>query len=168
MTDLNPRLSFDAYVVGAPNQVAATAARKVAESPGAVYNPLFIFGASGLGKTHLLNAIGIAARAQQPTAEIEYLALEDFVEAMHAAVAAGQGTVFHNRFSHVDVLLIDDAQVLANRREAQGELLKLMTELRAAGHQVVLTSDRAAVARTLPQHFTQRTGQLRCLHEIEH
>lgn len=144
MTDLNPRFSFDAYVVGATNQVAATAARKVAESPGSQYNPLFIFGASGLGKTHLLNAIGLAARAQQPQAEIEYLALEDFVEALHAAVAAGQGTVFHNRFSHVDVLLIDDAQVLANRREAQGELLKLTVDLRAAGHQIVLTSDRSA------------------------
>jgi len=144
VTDLNPRFSFDAYVVGAPNETAATAARKVAESPGTLYNPLFIFGASGLGKTHLLNAIGLAARAQQPGAEVEYLALEDFVEAMHAAIAAGQGTVFHNRFSHVDVLLIDDAQVLANRREAQGELLKLTSELKAAGHQVVLTSDRPA------------------------
>ena len=87
---LDARLRFDSLVVGAGNRLAVAAARAVAESPGAVYNPLFIYGSTGLGKTHLLNAVGHLAEALQPGIETEYLSLDEFVEQLHAAVSAGQ------------------------------------------------------------------------------
>ncbi|MFI5280144.1 MAG: DnaA ATPase domain-containing protein, partial [Gemmatimonadales bacterium] len=119
-----------------------TAGRAVAENPGTAYNPLFIYSGSGLGKTHLLMAIGQAANKLSPALVIEYLTLDEYVEAFHAAVAAGQGDAFRRRFQDVDLLLIDDVQFLANRKEMQAELLRLIEALQAAGHQIVLTSDR--------------------------
>jgi chromosomal replication initiation ATPase DnaA len=142
---LNPKFSFETFVVGAANRLAVTAARTVAESPGSAYNPLFIYSGSGLGKTHLLMAIGAAAKKLVPTLGVEYLTLDEFVEAFHAAIAAGQGDAFRRRFQTVDVLLIDDVQFLTNRREMQAELLRLSEALQSAGRQIVLTSDRPPV-----------------------
>jgi chromosomal replication initiation ATPase DnaA len=140
--ELNPRFTFDAFVAGPSNRLAVAAARTVAESPGTAYNPLFIYSASGLGKTHLLMAIGAHARALSRTLAVEYLTLEEFVEAFHAAVAAGQGEAFRRRFDAVDLVLIDDVQFLTTRLETQAELLRLVTQQLEAGHQVVLSSDR--------------------------
>jgi chromosomal replication initiation ATPase DnaA len=139
---LNPRFTFDTFVVGPANRLAVTAARSVAESPGTTYNPLFIYSASGLGKTHLLMAVGAGAKAVAPNLAVEYLTLEEFVEAFHAAVAAGQGDAFRNRFAGVDLILIDDVQFLATRLETQTELLRLMTAHLGGNRQVVLASDR--------------------------
>jgi chromosomal replication initiation ATPase DnaA len=139
---LNPRFTLDTFVVGPANRLAVTAARSVAESPGTAYNPLFIYSASGLGKTHLLMAVGARAKAVAPALAVEYLTLEEFVEAFHAAVAAGQGEAFRNRFAGVDLILIDDVQFLATRLETQAELLRLMTQHLEGNHQVVLASDR--------------------------
>ena len=139
---LNPKYSFDTFVVGAANRLAVTAGRTVAESPGAAYNPLFIYSGSGLGKTHVLMAIGHAAKKAAPQLNIEYLTLDEYVEAFHASVAAGQGDAFRRRFQNVDVLLVDDVQFLTNRKEMQSELLRLTEALQAAGRQIVLTSDR--------------------------
>jgi chromosomal replication initiator protein len=144
-TSLNPKFTFDTFVVGAANRLAVTAARTVAESPGSAYNPLFIYSGSGLGKTHLLMAIGAAAKKLVPTLAVEYLTLDEFVESFHAAIAAGQGDAFRRRFQTVDVLLIDDVQFLTNRREMQAELLRLSEALQSAGRQIVLTSDRPPV-----------------------
>jgi chromosomal replication initiation ATPase DnaA len=144
-TALNPKFTFDTFVVGAANRLAVTAARTVAESPGSAYNPLFIYSGSGLGKTHLLMAIGASAKRLAPSLGVEYLTLDEFVEAFHAAIAAGQGDAFRRRFQTVDVLLIDDVQFLTNRREMQAELLRLSEALQAAGRQIVLTSDRPPV-----------------------
>ena len=141
-TVLNPKYTFDSYVVGAANRLAVTAGRTVAETPGAAYNPLFIYSGSGLGKTHLLMAIGHAAKQAAPTLNVEYLTLDEYVEAFHAAIAAGQGDAFRRRFENVDVLLVDDVQFLSNRKEMQSELLRLTEALQGAGHQIVLTSDR--------------------------
>ncbi len=141
-TALNPKFTFDTFVVGAANRLAVTAARTVAESPGSAYNPLFIYSGSGLGKTHLLMAIGANAKRLAPALNVEYLTLEEYVEAFHAAIGAGQGDAFRRRFQTVDVLLIDDVQFLTNRREMQTELLRLSEALQTAGRQVVLTSDR--------------------------
>src|SRR3989441_5301507 len=141
-TVLNPKYTFDSYVVGAANRLAVTAGRTVAETPGAAYNPLFIYSGSGLGKTHLLMAIGHAAKQAGPTLNVEYLTLDEYVEAFHAAIAAGQGDAFRRRFENVDVLLVDDVQFLSNRKEMQSELLRLTEALQGAGHQIVLTSDR--------------------------
>jgi len=139
---LNPKFTFDTFVVGAANRLAVTAARTVAESPGSAYNPLFIYSGSGLGKTHLLMAIGANAKRLAPALNVEYLTLDEYVEAFHAAIAAGQGDAFRRRFQTVDVLLVDDVQFLADRREMQTELLRLSEALQSAGRQIVLTSDR--------------------------
>jgi chromosomal replication initiator protein DnaA len=144
-TALNPKFTFDTFVVGAANRLAVTASRTVAESPGSAYNPLFIYSGSGLGKTHLLMAIGGAAKRLAPDLNVEYLTLDEYVEAFHAAIAAGQGDAFRRRFQTVDVLLIDDVQFLTNRLEMQAELLRLSEALQAAGRQIVLTSDRTPV-----------------------
>ncbi len=139
---LNPRFTFDTFVVGAANRLAVTAGRTVAENPGSAYNPLFIYSGSGLGKTHLLMAVGHAAKALATQLNIEYLTLDEYVEAFHAAIAAGQGDAFRRRFQNVDVLLVDDVQFLTNRKEMQAELLRLTEALQQAGHQIVLASDR--------------------------
>jgi chromosomal replication initiator protein DnaA len=141
-TALNPKFTFETFVVGAANRLAVTAARTVAESPGSAYNPLFIYSGSGLGKTHLLMAIGASAKRLAPTLNVEYLTLDEYVEAFHAAIGAGQGDAFRRRFQTVDVLLVDDVQFLTNRREMQAELLRLTEALQTAGRQIVLTSDR--------------------------
>ena len=139
---LNPRFSFETFVVGSANRLAVTAGRTVAENPGSAYNPLFIYSGSGLGKTHVLMAIGHAAKTIAAQLNIEYLTLDEYVEAFHAAIAAGQGDAFRRRFQNVDVLLVDDVQFLTNRKEMQTELLRLTEALQQSGHQIVLASDR--------------------------
>jgi chromosomal replication initiator protein len=139
---LNPRFTFETFVVGPANRLAVSAARMASENPGAAYNPLFIYSASGLGKTHLITAVGTRARALNAELRVEYLTLEEFVDAYHAAVAAGQGEAFRGRFADVDVILVDDVQFLAQRLETQAELLRLVTQFLEREHQVVLSSDR--------------------------
>ena len=141
-SSLNPRFTFETFVVGAANRLAVTAGHTVAENPGSAYNPLFIYSSSGLGKTHVLMAIGHAAKTIASQLNIEYLTLDEYVEAFHAAIAAGQGDAFRRRFQNVDVLLVDDVQFLTNRKEMQTELLRLTEALQQAGHQIVLASDR--------------------------
>ena len=156
-TPLNPRYRFESFVVGAANRLAATAARAVSESPGAVYNPLFIYGGSGLGKTHLQMAVGHAAAAINPNLRVEYLTLDDFVETFHAAIAAGQGDAYRRRFTEVDLLLLDDVQFLTHRREMQAELLRVTNAMLSAGRQIVLTSDRApSEIEALDERLIQR------------
>ncbi len=139
---LNPLYRFETFVVGAANRLAVTAAKAVAESPGTVYNPLFIYARPGLGKTHLLMGVGHAARAINPRLAVEYLTLDEFVEAFHAAIAAGHGEAYRKRFLDVDLLLVDDVQFLTHRREMQAELLRLTDALQTSNRQIVLTSDR--------------------------
>ena len=136
------RYRFDTFIVGAANRLAVGAARAVAEGPGSVYNPLFVYGPSGLGKTHLLAAVGTHARQLNPELEVEYVALDDFVEQFHAAVSGGEMENFRRRWAGVDVLLVDDVQFLTGRRELQSELLRLFNALQGSGKQVVLASDR--------------------------
>lgn len=156
---LNPQFRFDGLVVGAANRLAVTAARAVAEAPGAVYNPLFVYSRPGLGKTHLLMAIGHAAREIDPRLSVQYLTLDEFVEAFHAAVAAGQGEVYRRRFLDFGLVLIDDVQFLSQRREMQAELLRVIDALQAVGHQIVLTSDRPpAEIESLDERLIRRFG----------
>ncbi len=140
---VDPRARFDNYVVGSANRLAVAAARNVAESPGAVYNPLFIYSGSGLGKTHLLGAIGNHAHQRNDELNVAYVALEDFVQQLHASIAAGEMDRFKQRFGRVDLLLIDDVQFLTGHRETQSELLRLLNTLQGSGRQIILTSDRA-------------------------
>ncbi|HJS48161.1 MAG TPA: DnaA/Hda family protein, partial [Gemmatimonadales bacterium] len=139
---LHPHFRFETFVVGAGNRLAATAARAVAESPGSVYNPLFLYSAPGLGKTHLLTAVGHAALAVNPGLAVEYVTLDEFVEAYHAAVGAGQGDAVRRRYAETGLLLLDDVQFLSARRELQAELLRVVDAMQAGGRQIVLASDR--------------------------
>jgi len=133
---------FDRLVVGAANRLAVTAARTVAESPGSVYNPLFVYADPGLGKTHLLVAIGHQASEINTGVRVEYLTLDEFVEAFHTAVAAGQGDAYRRHVAEADVLLLDDVQFLAHRREMQAELIRLLDLMQTGERQIVLASDR--------------------------
>ena len=157
--ELNPQLRFDGLVVGTANRLAVTAARAVAESPGAVYNPLFVYARPGLGKTHLLMAIGQAAREIDPRLAVEYLTLDEFVESFHAAIAAGQGDAYRRRFLAYGLLLLDDVQFLSQQREMQAELLRVVDAMQAVGRQIVLTSDRPpAEIEALDERLIRRFG----------
>jgi chromosomal replication initiator protein len=139
--DLNPRLQFDAFVVGPSNRLAFTAAQAVAQAPGQAYNPLFLYGRSGLGKTHLLQAVGFATQ-QQGNLTVRYLTLEEFVGQYHAAVAAGALDALRKSLEETHVLLLDDVQFLAKHREMQSELLRLSEAMQGSGRQLLLASDR--------------------------
>ena len=139
---LDGRFRFDNFIVGSANRLAVAAARAVAETPGRVYNPLFIYGGSGLGKTHLLGAIGHQVRQIHPEMLAEYVSLEEFVEQLHASISAGQTDAFKARYARLHLLLVDDVQFLTGRRETQTELLRLFNAMQGIGGQIVLTSDR--------------------------
>jgi chromosomal replication initiator protein len=139
---VDSRARFDNYIVGSANRLAVAAAHAVADAPGAVYNPLFVYSSSGLGKTHLMNAIGNQALSINPVLNVEYVPLEDFVEQLHASIATAEMDRFKQRYGRVDVLLIDDMQFLTGRRETQSELLRLLNALQGTGRQIVMTSDR--------------------------
>lgn len=159
---VDPRHRFDNFIVGSANRLAVAAARAVAESPGAVYNPLFIYSGSGLGKTHLMGAIGNHALGRTPTLNIEYVSLDDFVEQLHAAIASGEGERFKQRYQRVDVLLIDDMQFLTGHRETQTELLRLLNAMQGSGRQIVMSSDRppAEIADVDERLITRLSGGL--------
>jgi chromosomal replication initiator protein len=139
---VDARFRFDNFVVGSGNRLAVAAARAVAESPGAVYNPLFMYSGSGLGKTHLMGAIGNHVQQKQKELHVEYVALDDFVEQLHAAIGTGETERFKQRYQRVDVLLLDDVQFLTGHLETQTELLRLLNAMQASGRQIVMTSDR--------------------------
>jgi len=139
---LDGRFRFDNYVVGASNRLAVAAGRAVAESPGASYNPLFIYSPSGLGKTHLIGAIGFAARQLQPELVVEYVPLDDFVDQLHLAISSGQAEAFKQRYQRIDLLLLDDVQFLTGRRETQSEMLRIFNALQGSGRQIIMASDR--------------------------
>ena len=159
---VDPRHRFDNFIVGSANRLAVAAARAVAESPGAVYNPLFIYSGSGLGKTHLMGAIGNHASGRGGNLDIEYVSLDDFVEQLHAAIASGEGERFKQRYQRVDVLLIDDMQFLTGRRETQTELLRLLNAMQGSGRQIVMSSDRppAEIADVDERLITRLSGGL--------
>lgn len=139
---VDARHRFENYITGSANRLAVAAARAVAEQPGLTYNPLFIYSGSGLGKTHLMGAIGNLVLQREPKSAVEYVTVEDFVEQLHAAVASNEAERFKQRYGRVDLLLLDDMQFLTGRRETQAELLRLLNALQGTGRQVVMTSDR--------------------------
>ncbi|MDX2184469.1 MAG: DnaA/Hda family protein [Gemmatimonadaceae bacterium] len=133
---------FDNFVVGPANRLAVAAARAVAEGPGSVYNPLVIYGGSGLGKTHLLGAIGAHATHLSPELQVESLATEELVRRLSEAIATGQLDALTAALQRSDILLLDDVQFLTGHPETQQVLLRLFNQLQGAGKQIVLTSDR--------------------------
>jgi len=142
-SQLNPRLTFDTFVVGGSNRFTHAACRAVSERPGEVYNPLFIFGGSGLGKTHLLHAVGQTVKRSRPEARVHYVPAERFTNEMIFAIQHGQTLGFRNKYRNVDVLLIDDVQFLAGKESTQEEFFYTFNALRDAHKQIVVTADKA-------------------------
>lgn len=139
--DLDPRFTFESFVVGPANRLAAAAARRVADAPGSTYNPLFIYSASGLGKTHLLSAVGHRVQHVHG-ARMLYLTLEHLMDEVSSALEAGDPDAFRGRLRDVGLLLLDDVQFLEGQRQAQEELLRAWDALSARGGQIILSSDR--------------------------
>jgi len=141
---LNPRNSFETFVVGSNNQMAHAAAMAVAQAPAQAYNPLFLYGETGLGKTHLMHAIGHAILKHNPDARVAYLSTEKFTNEFIQALQENALTKFRQRYRHVDILLIDDVQFLAGKERIQEEFFHTFNDLFESGKQIVLTSDRRA------------------------
>ena len=141
-SQLNPRYQFDAFVIGSGNQFAMAASQAVAERPSKAYNPLFLYGGVGMGKTHLLHAIGHDVKRRQPHASICYVSGEKFTNEMINSVRYDKMTGFRDKFRTVDVLLIDDVQFLAGKERTQEEFFHTFNTLHESMKQIVIASDR--------------------------
>ncbi len=142
MTDLDPKLTFDTFVVGPANRLASAAARRSADAPGTSYNPLFIYSASGLGKTHILSAVAHHAQKANARLRVNYQTLEGYLEELTRALESGERDAMRERYRDLDVLLLDDVQFLAGQPEAQEMLLGTLDALTGSGSQILLASDR--------------------------
>ncbi|MGW7514637.1 chromosomal replication initiator protein DnaA [Streptomyces sp. NPDC054796] len=139
---LNPKYLFDTFVIGASNRFAHAAAVAVAEAPAKAYNPLFIYGESGLGKTHLLHAIGHYARSLYPGTRVRYVSSEEFTNEFINSIRDGKADTFRKRYRDMDILLVDDVQFLADKESTQEEFFHTFNTLHNANKQIVLSSDR--------------------------
>lgn len=141
--------TFETFVVGPSNKLAYAAARSVAERPAANYNPLLIYGDSGLGKTHLLYAIAHLIRKNNAKAKIAYVKGDDFINQFIELIRAGRGSEFRARYREADLLLVDDVQFVAGKEQVQNEFFHTFNTLYESGKQIVLTSDRPPSEMTL-------------------
>ncbi|MCB0336044.1 MAG: chromosomal replication initiator protein DnaA, partial [Bdellovibrionales bacterium] len=139
---LNPRYTFANYVVGNSNQFCHAAAMRVGEEPGKSYNPLFIYGGVGLGKTHLLHAIGNSALEHNPRARVLYMSSETFTNELITSLRLAKMDSFKNRLRNIDVLLIDDIQFMCGKERTQEEFFHTFNALYSAKNQIVITSDK--------------------------
>ena len=137
-----PQFSFENFVVGPSNRFAHGAAIAVANAPGSIYNPLFIYGPPGVGKTHLLYAIANGIRRQNPDAKIIYIKGDEFTNELIAAIQKGSQHEFKNKYRQADLMLVDDIQFIAGKEQTQNEFFHTFNALYESGKQIVLTSDR--------------------------
>ncbi len=140
--DFNPQYNFDNFVVGPSNRFAHAAAIAVSNHPGDVYNPLFIYGPPGVGKTHLLYAIANGIRKKNPDAKIGYIKGDQFTNELIAALRDGKNIEFHNKYREVDLFLVDDVQFIAGKEQTQEEFFHTFNALYENHKQIVMTSDR--------------------------
>ncbi len=152
---LNPKYSFDSFVIGQSNRFAHAAAVAVAEAPAKAYNPLFIYGDSGLGKTHLLHAIGHYALSLYPGIRVRYVSSEEFTNDFINSIANNRGSLFQQRYRNIDILLIDDIQFLQGKAETQEAFFHTFNTLHDHNKQVVITSD------VPPKHLTGFEDRMR-------
>ncbi|MEX0594678.1 MAG: chromosomal replication initiator protein DnaA [Patescibacteria group bacterium] len=152
--EFNPIYTFDSFIVGNNNRLAFAACQAVAEKPGQTYNPLFIYGGVGLGKTHLMQAIGNGVRGRWPKKNIVYTSCEAFTTDFVTAIQEKRINEFKNKYRKADVLLIDDIQFLANKEGTQEEFFHTFNILHQANRQIVLTSDR------VPKEMTELEDRL--------
>jgi len=139
---LDPAYNFDEFVVGPHNRFPHAAAQSVAENPGKAYNPLFLYGPVGLGKTHLMQAIGHRTLEKNPKAQILYISAEHFINEVIELLQSGELKLLREKYRALDMLLVDDVQFLANSESTQEEFFHIFNDLHQAGRQIILTSDR--------------------------
>lgn len=145
-SNLNPRYTFETFVVGPSNELAHAACTAVANNPGTTYNPLFIYGGVGLGKTHLMQAIGNAIKKRNPEKKVWYVTSErftnEFIDSISSKSGNSQGNNFKNRYRDVDVLIVDDIQFIAGKEQTQQEFFHTFNTLHGNNRQIILSSDR--------------------------
>jgi chromosomal replication initiator protein len=142
LASLSPRYTFNHFVIGKSNELAAAAAQAVAQAPGKYYNPLFLYGATGLGKTHLMQAVAHDVLARSPSTRITFVGTEQFTNEMVAAIQTRTNHEFRRRYRETDILLVDDVHFLKGKEGTQEEFFHTFNALYEAGRQIILTSDR--------------------------